>query len=160
MTLAELHAALNDFPVVLIIASVVFDLWGTARGRDSALAAAYWCLLGGAASAVITAASGLLAEDRVEQTSAVHQLIENHETLAISLTLVFVALAGWRIWRKNRFSPAERQSYTMVAAVGAAGMIWLSHLGGTMVYRHAAGIPSATLQQELRERADSSATTR
>jgi len=77
--------------------------------------------------------------------------------LGITLALLFVALAAWRIWRKNSFSPAERQSYSMVSVVGALGMIWLGHLGGTMVYRHAAGIPSATLRQELRERADSGA---
>jgi hypothetical protein len=31
VTLVELHAALNDFPPALIVASVVFELWGAAK---------------------------------------------------------------------------------------------------------------------------------
>ncbi len=155
MTLAELHAALNDFPPALLVASVVFDLWGAAKARETLVSAGYWCLNTGAAMSVLALASGLMAEDRLEQTPVVHRLVENHETLGIGLTVLFVGLAAWRIWRKNVFSQPEQQSYTMAALTGALGMLWLAHLGGTMVYRHAAGIPDDVLQTELRDRADS-----
>jgi uncharacterized membrane protein len=155
----EWHAALNDFPPALIIASVVFDIWGSAKSRESLIQAAYWCLIAGAGMAVLALVSGLLVEERIDQTPAVHRIVETHETLAIALTVVFAALATWRIWRKNLFSRAERQSYTIVALAGALATLWLAHLGGTMVYRHAAGISSDVLQAELRERADSGSRT-
>ena len=151
---AEWHAALNDFPVVLILASVAFDLWGAAKKRDSLGWAAYWCLGAGAATSILAVVSGLLIEDGIEKTPDVSRLTESHETLGLSLGALFIALATWRVWRKNAFSAAERQSYIMAAAVGALALVWQSHLGGTMVYRHAAGIPSAVLQTELRSRAD------
>ena len=157
MTLVELHAALNDFPPALIVASVVFDLWGIAKKRDEFLIVSYWCLIAGGAMCILAVVSGLLAEDQVQQTSTTHQILENHETLGIALGVLFVGLAGWRIWRKNAFSPAERQSYTVISLTGALAMLWLSHLGGTMVYQHAAGVPTDLLQQEIRARADSSA---
>ena len=160
MTLVELHAALNDFPPALIVASVVFDLWGAAKRRDDFFTVSYWCLIAGAAMGILAVASGLLAEDQVRQTPVTHQILENHETLGIALGALFAALAGWRIWRKNALSPVERQSYTMISLTGALAMLWLAHLGGTLVYRHAAGVPSDVLQQELRERADSSSNKR
>jgi uncharacterized membrane protein len=152
---AEWHAALNDFPPALIVASLVFDLWGRAKNRETLVSAAYWCLNAGAAMAVLAVVSGLMIEGRVEQTAAVHQLIESHETLGIALTVLFAGLATWRIWRKNHFSQPEQQSYTMVALAGTLAILWQAHLGGTMVYRHAAGIPSEVLRGELRQRADS-----
>jgi uncharacterized membrane protein len=149
------HAALNDFPVVLLLASVVFDLWGSAKQNETLGWAGYWCLAAGAATAVLAVVSGLLVEDSIEKTRVVDRIIETHETLGITVGVVLLGLAGWRIWRKNRLSPQERQSYTMVSVVAALAGIWLSHLGGTMVFHHAAGIPSTILQMELRERADS-----
>lgn len=160
MTLAELHAALNDFPPALIVASVVFDLWGAAKKRDEFSTVAYWCLLGGAAMGVLAVVTGLLAEDQVQQTAVTHQIIENHETLGIGLEVLFVGLAGWRIWRKNAFSATERQSYTMISLTGALAILWLSHLGGTLVYRHAAGVPSDLLRQEIRDREDTNSRSR
>ncbi|MBI4499876.1 MAG: DUF2231 domain-containing protein [Gemmatimonadetes bacterium] len=154
MTLAEWHAALNDFPPALFVASVVFDLWGVARRREALVAAGYWCLLAAGVTAVFALASGLLAEENVQQTAEVGRIVETHETLGIALTILLAGLAGWRVWRKNHFSEPERQSYTMVSIVGALAMLWLAHLGGTMVYRHAAGIPSDVLRTELRDRAD------
>ena len=159
VTLAELHAALNDFPPALFLASVVFDLWGAGGKKEGLIAAAHWCLVTAGAMALLAMTSGLLAEEQVEQTVEVHRLLETHETLGITVTVVLVALAAWRLWRKNVFSVPERQSYMTIALVGALATLWLAHLGGTMVYRHAAGIPAAVLQTELRERADSSVRT-
>ena len=155
MTLVELHAALNDFPPALIVASVAFDLWGAAKKRDELLTVGYWCLVAGAAMGILAVVSGLLAEDLVQQTPTTHQILENHESLGIGLGVLFVGLAAWRIWRKNSFSQVEKQSYTMISLTGALALLWLSHLGGTMVYQHAAGVPTDRLQQEIRERADS-----
>ena len=159
MSLAEWHAALNDFPPALLLASVVFDLAGAAKHRETLKAAGYWSLVAGSASAIVAMISGLLAEQRVDRTAAVDRLIETHETLGITLTILFVGLAAWRVWRRNHFSAPEQQSYTVTAVVGVLALLWTAHLGGIMVYRHAAGIPGSVLQTELRERADSSAPT-
>ena len=155
MSIAEWHAALNDFPPALLLASVVFDLVGAAKSRDTLKAAGYWCLVAGAGMATVAVVSGLLAEDAVEKTAAVDRMIDTHEMLAISVTVLFVGLAAWRIWRRNRFSVQEQQSYTMASVVGMLVLLWAAHLGGTMVYRHAAGIPTDILRAETKDRSDS-----
>jgi uncharacterized membrane protein len=151
-TAAEWHAAINDLAPALLLASVIFDLLGSVTGRDSLKAAGFWTLVGGAIGAVAAAASGLIAEDTIEHGEAVHRVMETHEVLALSVTGLFVLLAAWRIWRRGNLGPVERPPYLVAATVGALGVIWVAHLGGTIVFRHGGGVPSAVMEEALRER--------
>lgn len=151
-TAAEWHAAINDLPPALLLASVIFDLLGSATGRDGLKSAGFWSLVGGAIGGLAAAASGLIAEETIEHGEAVHRVMETHETLALSVTGLFVVLAAWRIWRRGNLGPAERPPYLVAATVGALGIIWVAHLGGTIVFRHGGGIPSTVMEEALRER--------
>lgn len=151
-TAAQWHAALNDFPAILLLISVAFDLAGGATKRESLKAAAFWTLVIGAAGAVLALASGLIAEKAIEHGERVHEIMERHELLGISLTVLFVGLAGWRIWRRGNLGPAERPAYLVVAGVGAIFILWTAHLGGTIVFEHAGGIPTAVMEEALADR--------
>lgn len=151
-TAAEWHAALNDLPPALLLASVVFDLLGSATKREGLRVTGFWTLVAGTAGAVAAVVSGLVAEETIEHGEAVHQVMERHETLALSVAGLFVLLTAWRVWRRGNLGPAERPSYLVAASVGALGIIWVAHLGGTIVFRHGGGIPSAVMQEALRER--------
>lgn len=153
-TAAEWHAALNDLPPVLFVMSVVFDWLGSATKRDTLKAAGFWTLVAGVAGAAAAIVSGLLAEDSIEHGETVHQIMERHETWAISVSVAFALLAAWRIWRKGTLSPQERPTYLFAASIAALGIIYTAHLGGTMVFRHGAGVPTAALQEALTERAE------
>jgi uncharacterized membrane protein len=152
-TPAELHSALNDLPVVLLLASVVCDVLGNALKRESLQAAGFWTLVGAAGGAVLALITGLRAEESIEHGGSVHLVMERHETLAIVVTALLVILAAWRIWRRGRFGPQERPVYLSVAAVGALAVVWTAHIGGTMVYRYGGGIPTDVLEGALEERA-------
>jgi uncharacterized membrane protein len=151
-TVAQWHAALNDFPSILLLLSVAFDLAGGATKRESLKAAAFWTLVIGAAGAILALVSGLIAEEAIEHTERMEQIIERHELLAISLTVLFVGLAGWRIWRRGNLGPAERPVYLMVAGVGAIFLLWTAHLGGTIVFEHGGGIPTTVMEEALKDR--------
>jgi len=140
VSLAQWHSALNDFPVALLVASVAFDLAASGPRRASLQSAAYWSLVAGAGAAILAAISGLITAYSVEPTPAFLQTLQTHRVLGLTITALFAALAGWRIWRKNVFSVAEQQSYIMAALVGALVLLWTAHLGGTMVYRHGVGV--------------------
>ena len=147
MSLAELHAALNDFPVALLVASVGFDLAASGPRRASLQSAAYWSLIAGAAAAILAVVTGLIAATRVESKPALDQILQTHRALGIALALLFAGLAAWRIWRKNTFSVPEQQSYIMAAVVGALILLWTAHLGGTMVFRQGAGVEARAEQR-------------
>jgi uncharacterized membrane protein len=148
------HAALNDVPVVLLVVSAVFDLLATGPRREVLRPVAYWTLVAGAGGAIAAVVSGVLVKDGFEHTAAVRRMIDTHLWLGIALAAVFTALAGWRTWRRNNLSAVEQQSYTTAALISVLALLWTAHLGGNMVYRHAAGIPSSVLQAELDARAE------
>lgn len=152
-TAAEWHAALNDFPPALLLASVIFDWLGSATRRDSLKAAGFWALVAGVAGAAFAVATGLRAEGSIEHGETVHLVMERHETWAIAVSVGFALLAAWRIWRKGVLGRQERPTYLFAATVGALGIIYVAHLGGTVVFRHAGGIPTPVLQEALAERA-------
>lgn len=153
-TAAEWHAALNDLPPTLWAASVAFDLLGSAFKRDSLKTAGFWTLIGGVLGSILAVASGLIAEDRIAHSEVVHQIMERHETWAISVSIAFALLAVWRIWRRGALPRAERPIYLILASVGALAILYTAHLGGTMVYRHGAGVPTAAMEQEIKGRAE------
>lgn len=146
------HAALNDLPALLLVLSVVLDVAGSVTQRESLKAAGFWTLVIGAAGAVPALVTGLLAEEVVEHGGRVHEIIERHELMGKILTGYFIALAGWRVWRKGTLSAAERPTYLTLAGVGALFMLWMAHLGGTIVYEHGAGIRTEVLQRALDDR--------
>ncbi len=152
-TFAEMHAALNDLPVVLLMASIIFDMVGGATKRESLNHAAYWTLVAGAAGIVLALISGLRAEGTIEHGGSVHLVIERHETLAITTTVLFVGLALWRIARHRRMTAKERPAYLTIGAVAVLFLIWTAHLGGTIVFRHGGGIPTTVMEGAMEERA-------
>ncbi len=49
--------------------------------------------------------------------------------------------------------PAQELAFTRVlSVVGLLGLVWTGVLGGRLMFQHAAGIPSRTLQVELENR--------
>lgn len=150
---AELHAALNDLPAALLVAAVGFDLLATLLKRDTLRTAAFWMLVAGTAGALAAVLSGLRAEATIEHGSASHMLMERHETLAITTTVVFALLAGWRIFRRNALGPKERPVFLGAATFGALLLFYVAHLGGNLVFRYGAGVPTTALEAALADRA-------
>ncbi|MFQ5549917.1 MAG: DUF2231 domain-containing protein [Gemmatimonadales bacterium] len=151
-TPAEFHAALNDLPVALLLISVVFQWIAVFSGKESMRTVAYWTLLVGAGSAVATVFSGLIAEDWVEHGSEVHRFIERHETLAIMMTVLFVGLAGWQLFRRGVLAKVEQRFYLGAATVGVGLLLWVGHVGGIILFRQGTGIPTSVLEATIEDR--------
>ena len=151
-TAAEAHAALNDLPPVLFVASVAFDLLGKILRRDSLKAAGFWTLLLGSAGSVATIISGELAKDSIEHGEKIHELMGTHETLAITVAVLFALLAAWRIWRRGTLGPREQVPYLVIGLLGAGLVTYVAHLGGNIVYKLGGGIPTSVMQEAIEER--------
>lgn len=152
-TPAELHAALNDLPVVLLIFSLFFEVAGNLTKRDSLRAAGFWTLVAGAGGALLALISGLRAEDTIEQGGSVQLILERHETLAITVTIVFGLLATWRVLRMSGMGSRERPAYMTALVFSSLLLFWTAHVGGTIVFRHGGGVPTDVLDAALAERA-------
>ena len=129
-SVAELHAALNDLPPALFVASLVFAAAGYLTKKDSLREAAYWSLVAAAVGAVFAVITGLRAEGIIDHGSAMHRSIERHETLAIAFTVVAVALAVWSTWRRGSLTGREGVAFAVVSGLGFLGVMWTSSVGG------------------------------
>ncbi|HEY2825490.1 MAG TPA: DUF2231 domain-containing protein [Gemmatimonadales bacterium] len=151
-TAAEAHAALNDLPPVLFVASVLFDVLGVALRRDSFKAAGFWTLILGSVGSVGAVITGEMAEDTIEHGESIHEAMGRHETLAITVAVLFGVLALWRIWRRGTLGPRERVPYLVLGVLGAGLVTYVAHLGGNIVFRLGGGIPTAVMQEAIEER--------
>src|SRR5438093_8489420 len=78
------HAAVNDLPAALLLVTVLFDIGAWVTKRESLKAAALWTLWAGVIGGWVAVLAGLKAEDVIEHGEAVHELMETHETVALT----------------------------------------------------------------------------
>lgn len=148
----RLHAALNDLPTALLLASVGFDLLGAATRRAAFRQVGFWTLIAGVIGTVVAVVSGLQAEEYVAHGAAVHEVMETHELLGLVTLGIFVVLAIWRIARERRMQGAERVVAGTLGVGGVVMVVVTAVYGGRLVFDHAAGIPSEVLEAELQNR--------
>jgi uncharacterized membrane protein len=137
-TLTHLHPAIIHFPIVLLIASVLLDLYG--RWKPDLRHSAWIALLLGTLSAIPAAITGIIAHIPYEGT-AVIESIERHEQLGLLTTAIFIGLTIWR-WRSRRRGSASSASWFYLA-VGSAGLLLLTltgMTGGNLVYNLGVGV--------------------
>ena len=140
------HPMVIHFPLVALLAAVVLDAvdaWsGAPRWRLTATFL-WWVGVLGAGAAIIT---GLLAYNRVEHSDPAHALMTLHRNLALVSAGILVVTALWR-WRR----PFSRQA-ALLGLLGAGGLLGVGYLGGELVFRHAVGLPTDTVEQIVTER--------
>lgn len=149
----RLHAALNDLPVGLLLAAVLFDLLAVVTKRQSFRQVGVWTMLVGAIGGAVAVLSGLQAEEDISHGDAVHRVMETHEQLGLITLGVFGVLTLWRIVRERRMGALERTLSLVVSVVGVGFLVATGVYGGKLVFEHAAGVPTEVLQGELQERA-------
>src|SRR5438132_9703421 len=146
------HAAVNDLPAALLLVTVLFDVAAWLTKRASLQAAALWTLWAGVIGGWVAVVAGLEAEDAIEHGEAIHELMETHETLALVTMGIFTVVLAWRLLRRARLGGVEETALRLLSLAGLVGIVWTARIGGKLVFDHAAGIPAATMQTEMRDR--------
>ena len=147
--LDNIHPLFVHFPIALLSLFFVFDLLGSIAGKAEWRNAAGWFLYSGALFAGMTVAAGLIAADSVAHGGDVHDIMENHEDLGISVLLLAVTLSGWRLLAKGSISGAANTLYLLFAAILSGLLLFTADLGGLMVYGHGVAVkPVAELNKQ------------
>lgn len=146
------HAVLNDLPAALLVAAVLFDLTGAAFKRESLRWAGIWTLWAGVIGGWAAVVAGKLAEESLEHGEAIHELMEQHERLALITMGVFTLILAWKMYRRFMLPAAEETVTRLLGIVGFAGLIWVGSIGGKLVFEHAAGVSNERLRAELMDR--------
>ncbi len=143
------HAALVHLPVALALMGLVLAvILAVVRGRSArlaALTAVVFVLLALASWAAI--ASGTDAKAGLgSQATQAQQLVAEHEWMARRLWILALAAAGVAGFGLIPRATARAIASALALVAGVAVVAWVAltaHQGGTLVYRHAAGVARA-----------------
>ena len=149
---AQWHAALNDFPALLFVLAFGFEIAAALTKRESLRAAAFWSLIIGAAGGLLALGSGLGAANTIDHGGSVHLVMSRHQTLAITVTVLFIVLAGWRLWHRVAMTTGERRAFMTISGLGVLLLLWTARLGTAVVYEYGGGLPTEVLEGALQER--------
>lgn len=139
---ANLHPLVLHFPIAFLFGFFLLDLYGLAFRKQEARKLASGLVYLGAAGAILTAASGLVAAEIVPHGSQVHEIMEWHQRAGLTVCVLSVMLAVWR-----RFSgiPASAMANTfsmLISSIIAMVLFLGADMGGMMVYKHGVGVQS------------------
>ena len=148
----RLHAALNDLPAALLLVTVLFDTGAWITKRESLRAAALWTLWAGVIGGWAAVVAGLQAEDAIDHGQAIHDIMEPHQTWAIVTMSTFTVVLVYKLFRRGRLSRTEELLSRGLSFAGLVTLIYTARLGGKMFFEHAAGVPTAVLAPEIRDR--------
>lgn len=142
----NLHPIIVHFPIAFLSGYFLLDVIGVAMRRPSLRHAASWMLYLGALGAVVAAAAGLIAASNVPHGDMVHEVMEWHERMMLTVAGLALVLAIWRAAAAGHVSSTMAQGLHLFLSTLMMTLLVLgSDLGGLMVYQHGVGV--AHLQQ-------------
>jgi uncharacterized membrane protein len=143
-SLANIHPLLVHFPIALLSLFVVVDLIGTAAKKIKWRNFASGLLYLGTVFAGLTVWAGFIASDTVPHGHNVHDIMERHEQLGISILALSAALSAWRLRR-----PVNGWGiYNALTVILLCVIIFGADLGGLMVYKYGVAVEAVTVSSE------------
>jgi len=137
--LGDLHPKLVQFPLVLLLAGLIFDACGLVARSPRLHFAARALSAAGVFSLLLAFVCGVYAEIWAGRAGIPQQQIEWHELVANVASWGFVILTAWRLL----LTDADRRSVTIYAVVGLCWyglLVVTGHLGGRLVFQYGAAV--------------------
>jgi uncharacterized membrane protein len=140
--LTYIHPMIIHFPIALLIVGFLFEVVGVAANKEFYSKAAFILLLLGGAGAVAAYITGNLAGDGLSEMGPLKQALEEHEDAAVVTLWIIGGIVAARILMvaTKRFTGSLRWLAVAFFLVGVLAIARTGHLGGNLVYRHAAGV--------------------
>lgn len=149
MNLWEFHPMLVHFPIAYLLAAVATELLALRRPGETLHRATASLFAAGVAFGWLAAGAGVLAYVTVPaHTEEGHYLMYWHLSLGLVMLILFtcISIARWR-----RRTNVATNPQLIAALFGAVLLMITGYLGGSIVYRHGAGVDPRILAPEIRE---------
>jgi uncharacterized membrane protein len=141
----NIHPSLVHFPIAFLSIFFLLEVVGTWLVNDKLRQVASAMLFCGTFGAVLAAAAGLYAANTVPHGQDVHEIMEWHERLGLTVAGLAVGLSVWRFFSKHHLVGMEKALFMLLSTIMLTSMIFGADLGGLMVYGH--GVAVQNLQQ-------------
>lgn len=144
----NIHPLFVHYPIALLSVFFLVDLAGSLAKKSNWRSVASWLLYLGSIFAGLTMIAGLIAADTVPHSEAVHEIMENHEHLGISIFLLSAILSVWRLIAKTAMQGATNYLYLFFGGLLCLLLVFAADLGGLMVYKHGVAVAANAGQIE------------
>lgn len=141
--LENVHPLLVHFPIALLTLFFTLDLIGSLAKRAEWRQIAGAFLYLGTVFAAVTVAAGLVAAANVAHGGNVHDIMEHHEHLGISVLSLAALLSAWRLLSKGHIVGPANTLYLLLAAILSGLLAFTADLGGLMVYKYGVSVHAA-----------------
>ncbi len=141
--LQNIHPLFVHFPIALLSSFFVIDLIGLLAGLSSWRVVASGLLYLGTVLAGMTVAAGFQAAETVVHNEAVHEIMENHEHLGVSVLILAGLLSAWRLIFGVGSNGVANYFHVLVAGLLSLLLIFTADLGGLMVYHYGVSVGAA-----------------
>ncbi len=142
----NIHPALVHFPIAFLSVFFLLEMIAFWLPRDSLRQTANAMLYCGALGALLAAAAGLYAAYIVPHGEEVHDIMEWHERLGLTVAGLALVLSIWRSLATKVPSSMARALFIALSTMLTVCMVFGADLGALMVYGH--GVAVHKLQQE------------
>lgn len=146
--LKNMHPLWVHFPIALLSLFLLVDFVAVVSRKVEWRTFASGLLFLGTLFAGLTMIAGLLAAHSVPHGGDVHEIMENHEHLGISVFLLSLALSGWRWLSKSRIEGPANVLFLILSTVLVVLLLFTADLGGYMVYKFGVAVEAADTSNE------------
>ena len=144
----NIHPLLVHFPIAFLSAFFALDLVGTLAKKSQWRGVASWFLFFGTAAALFTVIAGLIAASSVAHGQNVHDIMERHEQIGISILSTAVLLSIWRIKSGVLPKGGANNFFLLLSALLCLLMMLGADLGGLMVYKYGVAVEAVSAPED------------
>jgi uncharacterized membrane protein len=132
--LGRFHVLVVHFPIALVSVAVAADAGAVVLRREWVRQASRFCLVLGAAGALLAASLGWLAAEEGVRTEAQSQILQTHRWLGVSGATWAVVACGLMALSRRGDRPALALAYRAALYIAGALVAVAGHFGGTLIY--------------------------
>jgi len=144
----NIHPLLVHFPIAFLSTFFILDLIATLAKKPNWRHVASWFLYFGTVAAAFTVITGLIAADSVVHGQDVHGIMENHETIGISVLSLAIALSAWRVKSRGLIHGGANSFFLILSALLFVLIMLGADLGGFMVYKYGVAVKAAPAPED------------
>lgn len=138
--LHTIHPFMVHFPIALLWIAFLFYIFARIKSSKTVELVALVNLITGTLFSFLASYSGVIADERLNFTPQVHELMEIHEKLGWVVAGYFTVLSLWGFFSYRRPAGKVIPLFLILYLLGIASLGLQGYLGGYMVFEGGAGV--------------------
>ncbi|MDP4266688.1 MAG: DUF2231 domain-containing protein [Bacteroidota bacterium] len=135
-----IHPMFIHFPIALIILAGILAIIDFSYQKKDLKEIILWNLITGSIGALIAVLTGIIDSNAINQSEAMHSIMEIHEKLGYSVLIISIILSVWFLWRRKIMQRKENLYFVLSLSGIMTIIVMTGYVGGKTVYNYGAGV--------------------